>query len=90
MAHYFDVERDFRPTSAGRNDPYRFGRANARHGRGRAALNRINGCLKMLIAGIADAKMRRLRRELAWRGIHFDPVNKKWVADPRRSRSGGG
>jgi hypothetical protein len=53
---------------------YRFARTNVRRGnRMRSALRRVNGCLKTMIEAIADLKVRRMRRDLALRGIHFDP-----------------
>ena len=90
MAHYVaaDHGRD-RSALKGRRNLYRFGSAQARHGRGRAALNHVNGYLKTLIEKIADAKARRMRRELEFRGIHFDPVNETFVTQLRRQRADG-
>ena len=45
----------------------------------RSALQRINGYLKTMIEAIADSKVRRMRRDLALRGIRFDPHGKNWV-----------
>ena len=52
---------------------YRFGRA---HGKGvralvRSSSSRVNGYFKNLIEAIADAKLRRMERELELRGIHL-------------------
>ena len=45
----------------------------------RSALRRVNGCLKTMIEAIADSKVRRMRRDLALRGIHFDSHRNNWV-----------
>jgi hypothetical protein len=40
------------------------------------ALSRANGYLKVLIEKVAEAKLRRLQRELALRGVRYAfPVN---------------
>jgi hypothetical protein len=90
MAHYDAADREHdRSAFKGRNYSYRFGSAQARHGRGRAALNHVNGYLKTLIEKLADAKARRMRRELELRGLHFDPVKQAWVTERRRQRADG-
>ena len=43
---------------------YRFGRTHAKSVRGRTALSRINGYIRNMIEAIADAKLRRMQREL--------------------------
>ena len=59
---------------------YRFARTHAKRGnRMRSALRRVNGYLKTMIEAIADSKVRRMRRDLALRGIHFDPDGNNWV-----------
>jgi hypothetical protein len=59
---------------------YRFARRHAKRGdRMRSASQRVNGYLKTAIEAIADSKMRRMRRDLALRGICFDPQGNKWV-----------
>jgi hypothetical protein len=67
---------------------YRFGRAvtsdHAKYGFGRAALNRVNGYFKSLIAAIANAKLRRMHRELELRGIRLDQSDKVWIASSLR------
>ncbi|THD71462.1 MAG: hypothetical protein E7813_05470 [Bradyrhizobium sp.] len=68
---------DYRSYLVGRrNSPgdYRFGRVHGKRIRVRArnALKRVNGYLKEMIEAIADAKLRRLKRELKLRGIRFD------------------
>ncbi|WP_136623547.1 hypothetical protein [Bradyrhizobium centrolobii] len=78
------------PAVSGRNFPYRFGSVHVQCGRGRAALNCINGYLKNLIATIASVKVRRMQRELELRGIRFDAANETWItAEHRRPRIGG-
>ena len=71
---------DYRSYSSG----YQFGRTPAKRGHGGAALNRVNGYFKTMIEAIANAKLRRIERELALRGIRFDRSNASWVA--RKSR----
>jgi hypothetical protein len=76
MAHFVTADRDHDGSALkGRNNPYRFGSVRNRHGRSRAALNSINGYLKTMIEKIADAKVRRMKRELELLGIHVDSVN---------------
>jgi hypothetical protein len=54
-------------------DGYRFGRTSGKrfHVRARNALRRVNGYWKHMIGAIADAKLRRMERELQLRGIRF-------------------
>ena len=79
---------DYRSYLVNRADSpgYRFGRTNEKRVRGRArtALSRVNSYLKNMIEAIADAKLRRMERELELRGISFDRPNNNWVA--RKSR----
>ena len=65
---------------------YRFGRAPGNRVRRRAgaALRRVNGYLKNMIEAIANAKLRRMERELELRGIRFDRSNENW--ETRQSR----
>jgi GDP-D-mannose dehydratase len=60
---------------------YRFGRTQGKRVRVRArtALRRVNGYLKTMIEAIANAKLRRMERELELRGIRFDRPNDNWV-----------
>lgn len=90
MAHYFDVDRGPRDTIPRPRQMYRFGSAATRHGRGRAALNRVNSYLTRLIDRVADAKVRRMLRELELRGIHYDRENEAWDTGSKRPRLGGG
>jgi hypothetical protein len=78
MAHYLASDDNKYRGSACGDEPrsypggYQFGRASAARGRGRAALHRVNGYFRTLIDAIADAKLRRMERELELRGIRFD------------------
>jgi hypothetical protein len=67
-----------------RNSPggYRFGRTQGKRVRihARSALRRVNGYLKTMIEAIANAKLRRMVRELELRGIRYDRPNDSWVA----------
>jgi len=77
MAHLLAGDDRFREESSG---GYRFARTHVKRGnRMRSALRRVNGYLKTMIEAIADSKVRRMRRDLALRGIHFDPHGKNWV-----------
>ena len=60
---------------------YRFGRIRGKRIRAhaRAALRRVNGYLRNMIEAIADAKLRRMERELELRGIRFDRADDNWV-----------
>ena len=68
-------------------DGYKFGRVQGKRFRVRArhVLGRFNGYLKGMVEAIADAKLRRMERELALRGIRFDRSNNNWVV--RKSRA---
>ena len=50
----------------------------------RGALGRVNGYFRSMIEAIANAKLRRMERELELRGIRFDRSNESWAA--RKSR----
>jgi hypothetical protein len=77
MAQSLTGDDKFREESSG---DYRFARTHVkRDNRMRSALRRTNGCLKTMIEAIADSKVRRMRRDLALRGIHFDPYGNNWV-----------
>jgi hypothetical protein len=62
---------------------YRFGRLQGNRAHARTALRRVSGYFKDMIEAIANAKLRRMERELELRGIRFDRVNDSWVT--RRS-----
>jgi hypothetical protein len=60
-----------------RSDPpidYRFGRLHGKRFRvhARTALRRANGYLKNMIEAIANAKLRRMERDLELRGIRYE------------------
>jgi hypothetical protein len=63
---------------------YRFGRTRAKRARARGALGRVNGAFKRMIEAIANAKLRRMQRELELRGFRFDRSNHDWVAPKSR------
>jgi hypothetical protein len=67
---------------------YRFGRdvkfGHVKYGAGRSAWHRVNGYLKTLIEAIANAKLRRMRRELELRGIRLDQPDEAWIASSLR------
>ena len=60
---------------------YRFGRTRGNHVRVRArsALRRVNGYFASMIEAIANAKLRRMERELELRRIRFDRSNESRV-----------
>lgn len=79
---YGDDYREYlvaRSKSAG---DYKFGRTQGKRFRvhARSALGRVNGYLKGMIEAIANAKLRRMERELELRGIRFERSNESWVA----------
>jgi GDP-D-mannose dehydratase len=61
---------------------YQFGRTRGKRVRvhARTALRRLNGYFRTMIEAIANAKLRRMARELELRGISFDRPNNNWVA----------
>jgi hypothetical protein len=77
MAHSLAGDDKFQEESS---SDYRFARTHVKRGnRMRSALRHVNGCLKTMIEAIADSKVRRMRRDLALRGIHFDSHRNNWV-----------
>jgi len=92
MSHFLTSDEKFRDLLYGDDyraylmarsksaDNYRFGRAQVKPARARTALSRANGYLKNMIEAIANAKLRRMERELELRGIRFDRPNNNWVA----------
>ena len=77
------VDRSYSPGG------YRFGREHGKRVRvhARSALRRVNGYLKNMIEAIANAKLRRMERELELRGIRLDRASSNWVTrDPGPSR----
>ena len=60
---------------------YRFGRSPVKRDvLMRRALRRVNGFLKSMIKAIANSKLRRIERELEFRGIRPDPRGDDRVA----------
>ena len=77
MAHLLTGDDKLREESSGE---YRFARTHAKRSiRMRSTLRRVNGYFKTMIEAIADSKVRRMRRDLALRGICFDPHSNNWV-----------
>ena len=83
---YDDAYRSYLITRRDPSSDYRFGRTHGKRVRihARTALRRINGYLKNMIEAIANAKLRRMERELELRGIRFDRRNDNW--ETRESR----
>jgi hypothetical protein len=69
-----DAYRSHLVTRSVSSDEYRFGGMNGKRDRVRArsALRRVNGYFRTMIERIANAKLRRMKRELELRGIRFD------------------
>jgi hypothetical protein len=98
MAHYLSsddeyrdliYDDDYRSYLMARSksaDGYRFGRTPGKRVRVRArsALRRINGYLKTMIEAIANAKIRRMERELELRGIRLNRANDSGRTDSSR------
>ena len=81
--HDLIYDDDYRSDPITRRDPpsgYRFGRTHGKRARARIALSRVNGYLKNMIEAIANAKLRRMQRELELRGIRYDRSNDSSVA----------
>jgi|SRR5450756_741471 len=78
---YDDDYRSYLMARSHSADGYRFGRMHGKRVRVgvRAALSRVNGFLKNMIEAIANAKLRRMERELELRGIRFDRSSNDWV-----------
>jgi hypothetical protein len=83
---YDDDDRSYLASPSYCSGGYRFGRTPGKRARGNAgaALRRVNGYLKNMIEAIANAKLRRMERELELRGIRFDRSNENW--ETRQSR----
>ena len=78
---YDDDYRSYLIARSNSSGGYRFGRTQGKRARVRArnALRRVNGYLKNVIEVIANAKLRRMERELELRGIRLDRPNNDWV-----------
>jgi hypothetical protein len=72
---------DYRSYQGDQPGAYRFGRTRGKRVRVhvRSALKRVNGYLMNMIEAIANAKLRRMQRELELRGIRFDRAHDNWV-----------
>ena len=83
---YDDAYRSYLITRRDPPSDYRFGRTHGKRVRvhARTALRRVNGYLKNMIEAIANAKLRRMERELELRGIRYDRPNDSW--ETRKSR----
>jgi hypothetical protein len=81
--HRDDDDRSHRVGRTSAASGYRFGRTRASHlgARARAALSRVNGYLTSMIEAAADAKLRRMERELELRGLRLDRPDDNWAAD---------
>ena len=78
---YDDDYRSYLMARSNSAGDYRFGRTQGKRARvhARNALRRVNGYLKNMIEAIANAKLRRMERELELRGIRLDRPNNNWV-----------
>ena len=76
---YDDDYRSYLIARAQAPSSYRFGRMQGKRVRlhARSALRRVNGYFKSLIEAIANAKLRRMQRELLLRGIGYGAPNEK-------------
>src|SRR5260370_37965495 len=81
---YDDAYRSYLITRRDPPSDYRFGRTHGKRVRvhARTALRRVNGYLKNMIEAIANAKLRRMERDLELRGIRHDRPN-----DSRETRT---
>jgi hypothetical protein len=93
MAHYLTSDDEYRGPSHGDGGESHQGgnqfrrdvkRGQMKYAVGRSALDRVNGYFKTLIAAIANAKLRRMRRELELRGIRLDQADEVWIASSLR------
>jgi hypothetical protein len=78
---YNDDYRSYLMARSNSSGDYRFGRTQGKRARAHArnALRRVNGYLTNMIEAIANAKLRRMERELELRGIRLDRPNNNWV-----------
>ena len=61
-----------------------FARGRATGSHRRSALSRLTGYLSCLIEAVADAKMRRVRRELELRDFRLEQSDEVWIASSLR------
>jgi hypothetical protein len=78
---YDDDYRSYLMARSNSSGDHRFGRTQGKRARvhARNALRRVNGYLKNMVEAIANAKLRRMERELELRGIRLDRPNNNWV-----------
>jgi hypothetical protein len=74
-----DDYRSYLGDQGGSPGDYRFGRMRGKRVRvhARSALRRVNGYLKNMIEAIANAKLRRMERELELPGIRLPSTTKR-------------
>ena len=77
MAHLLAGDKKYRDSTYGH--AYRFASKPRQRTRAKTGLRRLTGYLKTMIEAIADAKVRRMERELELRGIRFDRRNNNRV-----------
>jgi hypothetical protein len=82
---YSDDYREYLVARSRSAAGYTFGRVQGRRFRARGVWRRVNRYFKGMIEAIANAKLRRMQRELELRGIRFDRSNNDWVAPKSRS-----
>jgi len=72
-----DAYRWYLVTRRNPTGDYRFGRTHRKRLRvhARTALRRLNGYLQTMIEAVANAKLRRMQRELELRGIRYERAN---------------
>jgi hypothetical protein len=70
---YDDDYRSYLMARSKSSGGYRFGRTQGKQVRvhARTALSRVNGFLKNTIEAVANAKLRRMERELELRGVRY-------------------
>lgn len=85
---YDDDYRSYLVSS--RDADYRFGRTREKPLRvhARRALRRVNGYLRNMVEAIANAKLRRMERELELRGIRLHRSSDSRVAGKARPADG--
>jgi hypothetical protein len=93
MSHYLTDDDEYRDLLYGDDyraylmarskspDGYKFGKIQGKRVRrhARSALRHVSGYLRRMVEAIADAKLRRMERELELHGIRFDRSNESRV-----------
>ena len=87
MAHLLAGDEKYRDSTYGH--AYRFASKPRQRTRAKTGLRRLTGYLKTMIEAIADAKMRRMERELELRGIRSIAATTTGSRDNRNRRSVG-